>query len=103
MDAPFVAGAPPFGAPNGLCVGVPAEKLKPLPDCWLLLWLSAPNVNELLVNMLFESEAGAGGGKLFVALLPKPPNIPPDPFAPFSGPPPIGAVAPKLKPPDAVC
>lgn len=101
VGAPFVAGAPPLVAPNGLCVGVPAEKLKPLPVCWLLLWLSAPNVNELLLNMLFESEAGAEGGKLLVVVLPKPPNMPPDPFAPFSAPPPMGAVAPKLKPPGA--
>lgn len=53
----------------------------------------------MLVKVLLEFEDCAGG-KLFVAPPPKalpPPNIPEAPFSP-----PMGAVAPKLKP-DCCC
>jgi hypothetical protein len=105
VDAPFVAGAPPFRPPNGLFVDDAGEKSKPPVGGWKpLLWFMAPNVGagkELLVKVLFELALDAcAGGKLFVVLAPNPPNMPVGAFAPLSPPPPIGAEAPKLKPDD---
>lgn len=53
----------------------------------------------MLVKVLFElALEGCAGGKLFVVLAPNaPPNMPPEAFAPFSAPPPMGADAPKPK------
>lgn len=107
VDAPFVSGAPPLKPPNGLFVDDAGEKSKPPVGGWKpLLWFAAPNVGvgagkELLVKALFELALEAcAGGKLFVVLAPNaPPNMPVGAFAfaPLSPPPPIGAVAPKLK------
>lgn len=103
VEAPLVAGAVPFGAPKGFVVDDAGEKSKPPAGWKVLFWFPAPKLgagNELLVNALFELFAGCAGGKLLVVLPPKdapPPNIPPAVFAPESGPPPMGAVAPKPK------
>lgn len=103
VDAPFVAGAPPFIPPKGLFVDEAGEKSKPPAGGWkALFWLPAPKLgagNELLVKALLELFDGCAGGKLFVAAPPKallPPNMPPEAFAPLLSPP-IGAEAPKLK------
>jgi hypothetical protein len=86
------AGAVPLVAELDELKGLfPAEKLKPDEGGWGLkveLWLPAPKAgNDEVVKELLGVEDCAGG-KLLVAA---PPNM---------GAPPIGAEAPKLKPPD---